>query len=178
MDKQLLKNWVKTIEESNEAFNKMTKAEKRVTIAKDVIKRVDIGQIDAYSTFISFDGEVEEGKPLKPFFNAIQCSACAKGSLFLSYVGRVNKFKKEGSFSMDPYSKEMKKIKQIFSQLQLDMIEIAFEGGTFSWTDREKISNKQISKSLEFFKNNTVGSRLRLKRIMENIIENNGTFKP
>lgn len=177
------------IETDNEKFNAMTPAEKRVVIAQDCLIRLDIGQIrPSMSVFVNRVSllesiEVETDSKcysLKQYLNNQMptCVACAKGSLFLSYVGRVNDVtfgELSGGNSLQ--DRNHTKLLEIFSVEQLAAIECAFEGMQYIETDLigNRIRLENID-GLYDFRDNFNNSRERMIGICKNIIENNGTF--
>lgn len=186
----------------NEAFAKMSKKDKRITIAKDCIARIKCKQIQPISgDFIDiseiryFEEDNEDKLPknygLKDVLSKSKftCSACAKGSLFLSYVGRVNKVKiKNMECSNSVYDFEHKKLLQIFSLKQLALIELAFEGYQFLDVDKngDNINIHASIKSdindwrLQFLKlanGAEYDENKLLLAICQNIIDNDGNFK-
>ncbi len=183
---------------SKEEFDALPLNEKQIAVAKDVIARIYIKQIipltgnfceifnnygSTYSTQLS-----EELKKPK-----LQCHTCAKGGLFLAYIGIVNSYEIKGNVinngeNID--SNEMNLLSDVFSKEQLSLIETAFEGIYYPW-------NKEITKEEKencfLFRDNFLKSEYKtpidvedkrerdfnvLIAICENIIENNGTFKP
>ena len=86
----------KRIEAENAKFETLSKAEKRVVIAQDCLIRIDLEQIEVKSNkFCSIPVEYHKTDiNIKNVLNTTTtqvCKACAKGSLFMSYIGRVNK---------------------------------------------------------------------------------------
>lgn len=173
------------IKNQNEEFFLMTKGEKRVIVAQDCIDRISIGQLTPYAgNFLRpdlkygseirsrFEGSIKE-EVAKPAFT---CIGCAKGGMFLSYVGRANKLNfndlSAGSDQNDTASVEHKKLLEIFTITQLTMIETAFEGRVYI---DDILSMKNIEKAKDFYRKY---SNSRLVAICENIIKNKGTFKP
>lgn len=187
----LQEEFIKNIEAENENFEKATKSEKRVIIAKDCIIRIQSENIcAAKSGFLSSSTEMnfrKLGGDLKSLINSkVQCTTCAKGGLFLSYIGRVNNFKVcniENDNSSD--GAEHKKLLEIFNINQLALIEIAFEGVQYltKYYKGNKIIDVNISYDL-ILKAKLFGdkyhddSNKRLIAICKNIIKNKGTFKP
>lgn len=164
-----------------ETFDKKTKAQQRVIIAKDVILRISLGKIKPKTRVFCrlpniFKGE--ENYDLKSFVlsKTRSCEACAKGGLFMSFVGINNNFTRQGHYlssCMD--SDSMKALSTIFSKKQLAMIETAFEKTTsFGTSDT---SSYEDDKS-EAFGAKYDSPKKRLKAIMQNIVKNKGTFKP
>jgi hypothetical protein len=125
-----------------------------------------------------------ESCSLKEKFNAMPvCSACAKGSLLLSFVGRINNFDvNDLTFgnNNDTNDKSHAKLLEIFDIRQLALIEMAFEDQLYiTETPTGKpvkfTRNTHIKASEFFYKYNY--SRERMTAICKNIIENKGIFK-
>ena len=184
-----LKKLVARIEAENEIFDSLSKAEKRVRIAQDCLERIKLNLISPYTNNFLYPASIsvlQMNSNLKESVNSnIQCSACAKGGLFLSYVGRVNNFdscKLVGGNDVD--DSEHKKLLEIFTLRQLALIEFAFEGNQYlnRYWDKSgensieiKFSEKLQINAYNFCRRYDVKERL--IAICENIIENKGTFK-
>jgi hypothetical protein len=179
------------IEAENEAFEQMTNAEKRVRIAEDCIERIRLEQITASKGMVvEFGFNKNKSENLKELLNdGIQCKACAKGGLFLSYVGRVNNFEKcEIQNDNRENDNEHQKLLEVFDIKQLALIEAAFEGKPYLSVSLR--GNTQ--KYRKFFKKHggkydyndfeypvsedADDNNNRLIAICENIIANKGTF--
>ena len=95
------------IETSNKAFKKANKARRRVLIAKDVIMRLKMKNIQASINYIidisSIDLERNSGlnsfKELLNNNDLKYCKVCAKGALFCSIIGRTNKYTLHDAFN-------------------------------------------------------------------------------
>lgn len=131
MKKFTVESLAKKIEADNEIFDKATNAEKRVIIAQDCLIRIDLGQIIPETG--NFCGlRILENDNIKKTLDTVStrvCSACAKGSLFMAYLGRVNNFTryqlKDGNSEVgEPHIKLL----EVFDLTQLALIEYAFEG--------------------------------------------------
>ena len=181
----------------NEEFKKATKAQKRVMIAKDVL-----AQIKAERYFPergewvrplwsddqkSIDIKLDPNSSIKDAFKSKainSCQVCALGGLFMSCTNlnnntTVQDMKTEyylGEVVQDN-DKISNGLNRIFTRKQLMLIETYFEGGEgyfkgyseyFSYSDEKLL--------VTFFK--SYHDDERLKMIMQNIIDNNGTFKP
>lgn len=179
-------NFVEFIKNSNKAFRAAKKAQKRVMIAEDVILRIKnkninpiVGQIlifndkdlDTYSN-ASFKNTLNNN-------NLTSCKVCAKGALFCSIIGRTNKITiNEADDYESTYSLSGKKgetLKKYFSEDQIDMIETAYEGVSYMDIVKDK---EVINKCQAFYKLNKSNHTTRMIAICENIIQNQGTFKP
>lgn len=176
------KNVYKRIKRSNEKFAAMSKAEKRVQIAKDVLLQIEAKRIKPQAgvyiqakvknTF-AFGKEwddpiINEKEQVQDTLKNATCDACALGSMFICAVDRHDRLriKNLNTFAVSAYPKDKNAeielggsdmydyLSKFFSSDQLVAIEDAFEG------DYKDISS----------------DKKRLKAIMNNIIKNNGKF--
>lgn len=179
-----------------------------VTIAKDVIASIKANKISVtpghYCEIPGIGASIRaESINLKQHLKALAkkkkpCSACALGSMFLAKVDRFNKC--EIPTSIDSFNAALDsdedytfdiltQLRDAFSDEELCYIEMAFETDPdvgisynyldleYEWIDDNKVYNdNKINKSLDFTKG--LGINERLIKIMENIIANNGEFKP
>jgi len=171
---------LKRIEESNKIFNKASKARKRVMIAQDCIDRIKAKQISAYSGSFVRRGDIDWDTSIKDLMgnDMYTCQACAKGSLFMSYVGRVNECKFEAAATIDNDDIDdtaHMKLREIFSKEQLDLIETAFEGGSYLRVN-DDIQKREAALRHIYRKYDNEDERL--LAICQNIIDNDGKFKP
>lgn len=145
-------------------LDSLPKNQARTEIAKDVLASVKIGRLRPDHTYCDLHG-VKEGD-LRPQIPNLRCNVCAVGAMFLADIARRNKY------SVTPYSdsftdKEdycefnrgqvLHRLRDLFSNAQLDLIETHYE---YEWC--QAIPDDE----------------LRMNAIMENIVKNNGTFKP
>ncbi len=184
-----------------------TKGEARVAIAKDVLKWMNTKKLHASSCngyVTSGDGnlfndeDVEKNADVKKNLKGKKCEVCALGAVFLTTVDRFNKIGCRdlvGADLMNPWTENRSRrsldreeitgyLKSYFTRLQLCMIESAYETSEFD-TDENTFEGTQswakiakASKYGEDFRLAGVGPEGRLRRIMSNIIDNKGTFKP
>jgi len=126
------------------------------------------------------------------------CTVCALGACFLSLVSIDNKFTfpTQGSdtwmyFGNGFLSKSMERLMDVFTPEQMALMENAFECSYASYAQSNGYSysfspdhQEKRNRAIEFGGNFTylkygddVG-RLRLRAIMENVIQNNGEFIP
>lgn len=171
------------IEKRNKAFNNASAEEKRVLIAKDVLKQVGKGRIVPTSgswvyipdTFVAEDASFQEEFLKESKSDIKTCECCALGSMVVS----CTLFKNDASIDdvedgASPGGKVFNKnLKPFFSKYQLKLIEIAFETGYGYYTpmtDTEFAAERFGHKFKEDDK--------RLIAIMKNIIKNKGTFIP
>ncbi len=180
-----LKQLVKKIAKDNTKFAKMSKADKRIEIAQDCIVRIKQEQLIVETgRVITYNADWVNNESIMTEINDdscdFECTVCAKGALFMSYVGRVNDFNFV-QIEDDTYhsTREIKKLLEIFTDKQLILIETYFEG-------RQVV--KEYKGNCFYFDDDVIDyaynfelktkSDTRLIMICENIIENNGTFKP
>lgn len=186
---------IKYTEETNEKFLNATKAEKRIMLAEDVIKWLDSGAMDTeYSGMLHFNNDVQDVESIKDIIqsDAFSCSVCAKGALFISTINRVNNMNINVFVDdVSHHTKGIRKLKKYFTDRQLVMIEWAFEGSQVITSVGDKIfefSNKLDDKLESYWSNFNTGVYLDyyygdlrpvvLRGIMQNIIDNKGTFIP
>lgn len=168
------------IKEGNKKFKRMTRAQKRVEIAKDALM-----QILAKRTIV-VSGTYVEG--LDDFYEAnpaLACNACAKGALFLAKTRRFNKEETDvHDFFGESY--EMPE----WPEANWHLIEVAFEGSEVNTPEaiEEDRGGSRITKRLQRweaaarkardFHKRHYNEEKRLIAILKNIIKNNGTFVP
>jgi hypothetical protein len=169
------------IQEENEEFTAMTPAQKRVRIAQDVLEWMKFGRIVATNgEYMSVVDERDRQRKASTV-NGFTCHACALGSVFAVSVERGLATPTRGSLN-NTYDEDMRnKLGKHFDERQLLMIEDAFEGFGASNDARATGFCADIKK----YKNvdgisvrDPDASRLRMERIMNNIIANDGTFVP
>lgn len=186
------------IKRANARFNKLTKAQKRVAIARDVLKQLDNKRIKATSGIyfkgtarlpeISLETEVQNIIEKTP-----QCNACALGSMFVCAVNAANRLKVKDLYarSLSPmlvsfsYADIDKYLSRFFSNRQLSMIESAFECSymrdfedVFYDNDWAADKERELAQRCIAFGRTERSDRKRMVKIMKNIIKNNGEFVP
>ncbi len=172
---------------ANDLFEKLSPNERRMVIAKDVIDRLDSNYfcpvsgsyllIDKY--FYDFPPDTET---LEVFETTKQCSVCARGAIFVSACLKfdgckvstlLEKPERHGIFLSEQEDR-------FFDSKQIQMIENAYEAYISSPLDyqlRNKLSADELT-SCRNFGEKYVSNVDRMKAIMQNIIDNNGTFIP
>jgi hypothetical protein len=153
-----------TIKKNNAKFKKMSKAQKRVAIAKDVISFLELGALKAMcgryvrpSKELSLQERCSEVQANS--LNWGECQVCAKGALF---VAKVNRFDNCPAWKFNSFGGDSEDMDGIFSYDQFSQIEYAFEGwDEFGWGWYSTYPNP----------------KLRMIAIMKNIVRNKGTFK-
>lgn len=182
------KSLIDKIRRNNDKFLNMSKDEKKVEIAKDVLARLEIGNIEArQGCFFDFYKKKVIKKDLKSVINHPEtvCEVCAKGSFFLALVGRTNDFKTtqvtRGAADNSKNSPTHEKLQEIFTLKELDEIETFFEGESYL-----KIVNDKTWHKLFVYRDNVIDTlrdktpeldvTVLLKEICYNIIANKGKF--
>lgn len=154
---------------TKDQFNKLTKAEKRVWIAKDVIARLDSRQISPRGGAFWSNDFLFKNKSDNIQFAVTRtrqpCEVCAKGGLFVTWAANFNSFKFSDGFNDINLPPE---ILNLFGKNQLTLIEIAFEARWYDWWDLMEDEEKQGDVNPKY-KND-------LRGIMQNIIDNAGIF--
>lgn len=168
------------IEQENELFKTLSKAQQRVKIAEDCLVRIELEQLKPdTNSFAAYASHKLAGKSIKETLNTDSnavCHVCAKGGLFMSYIGRVNNFIFEGGggFNNNDENSAHKALLEIFSYPQLALIELAFEGTQYMHSHSILVRN--YHRAIKFWKKYGTSSK-RLEAICQNIIHNKGTFK-
>lgn len=183
----------------------MTKAEKRVAIAKDVLNQIKAKKYKAVPGTWFHDSK---GQDLDDFMfcasdcnrNTVDakkdvvdklvgtCSVCALGSLFVSAIDKFNHTK----LSVDNYSMDVDFFTNLekdnpllkwFTTRQLLLIESTFENQCGAWYPIDVLSPKElvhwdnaVVPAIRKYNNKYPNSTDRLKAIMNNIVRNKGTF--
>ena len=167
INKKLIQGLADRIETENEKFNSLTNNDKKVVIALDCLIRIEAKQLIPYcGMFINVPMSLKDtNQPIQSQLNTpemeIQCESCAKGSLFLAYIGRANKFNpsdlENGNHLDDP---QHQKLLELFTERELAYIEMAFEGEQFikemlldSEGNKEEIifAEEELLKAREFY---------------------------
>jgi hypothetical protein len=186
-------NLQKKLKARNAAFRKLPRAMQRVAIAEDVIAQLRAKKFVAYSTYFGWgniarnghDGDDnisgiadanEAGVDLSACISQVTCSVCGIGSLFASAVLNANKLKLNLN-TLGERAAEVEYLKRWFSEKQLDLVEAFFE----RWDEYDRVY-KGIHIGSYVIRNSPIyreqDDTKRLKKIMENIISNNGKFDP
>jgi len=180
-----------TIEERNDWFAKLPPAKKRVQIAKDVIEQLDLKKfVSSPGTYFnlkdvpdSYDyGNHELQKVLN---DSGECKVCAKGAIFATKVLNYNNCVINTDDKFYFGTLELKEsilsenLSDIFSKKQLDLIENAFEcdyTNICSDEDDVHLSDLVRARFMYGYICDDPDSTERMRLIMQNIIDNNGTF--
>jgi hypothetical protein len=164
---------------------RLTKAEKRILIIKDVLELIKLGvakiKTGVYCEIKKGLDKLEEGGQFNTYLKKTVCRVCAKGALFLGHVDKFNNCEvvKDGSYNY-AYNIEAtirKKLLDNFSHIQLDMIETAFEKKVmYDYTCL--IRGRKLEEKCIDFGCKYRYPKDRLKAILKNMLKNNGLFKP
>lgn len=169
-------------------WNDLTPEEKRVEIAKDVIESLKTnvywakrGLYIGYSIYNMFPVEASLQDVLLNG-NVRACDVCALGACFLSLIKHENDFTVGNleNTNFNSVSIFRERLEQVFSKEQLGIIESVFEtfyihavtgGNNF---ETAKIAENWFWEKHRFVKYHDADEKLTI--IMQNIIDNNGTF--
>lgn len=191
------------LKREKDEFKKMSKAEKRVAVAEDVIAQIKAEVYTPESgTYVRFEHTskaVEKGyyslgdlyaKPADLMMDEgmLNCNVCAKGAMFLSHI-RKDSDECTVSQAADGGDEQIieNRLTDLFSEEQLDLIEAAFETEAHHYTDDHGTDDDfnedgdpkrgTIGAKAERFGDKYSTDQRRLMAIMRNIIRNKGTFK-
>lgn len=166
----------KTTEQLNAEFDAMTREQKQVAVASDALLMLNAGRLIAADGIYchsasgrDFQDIAGEGATdLQQAFAKTACKVCAKGAIFVALVSRANHAPIRTFAMRERIDDELMvdRITDVFDEAQADLIEDCFEGfgvaGSFGDTYWNQFDDYDE----------------RLRAILENIIRNNGTFKP
>lgn len=178
----------KEIEKQNKKFARMSPSKKRIAIAKDVLMILKLEKVDVnkgtYCSVVN-NSKVKDERDLQRNMlnNKASCTVCAMGAIFIAKTrlgnGPIEDFSvcsfDNKIVAVDDYQ-IISSLKGIFSRQQLRLIECFFEGRDID-VDFEKVRNKDFESLAYEFKNKIDNPKDRLGIIMQNVIDNNGTFK-
>lgn len=167
-------------------FEKMTNAEKRVAICKDVVLQLNLGIYKAKSTYFESYDDIwdDEGMITHESIRGKTCSLCAKGALFVSRYSKFNDLRNFGSKrEIEDWARDLGTKLQEFPQKMADDIEHAFEQNLGEIDEVNRYMNTlNFTEEDEFWEHITAWDGYpaedRLRIICHNIIRNKGKFKP
>ena len=194
------------IKRQNAWFASLTKPEKRVAIARDVLAQLKSGRLQpehgawlfskvlAHDEFgpaavTMFSTTLAPNADLQGEILAMEtCTGCALGGLFMCTLERSNNLTPKQLVDENLHSENIVPyLEKYFSRAQLQLIEASFENGNSAIeSPRDKKIRQQarewdiaVTGCLESLADeSTESARTRMRLIMENIVVNNGTFKP
>lgn len=189
-----------------------SKKQGRIAIVEDVLKRLKVLNVGRgqYCKVQTWNIEELDGSHgVKEEFDNIApyCEVCAKGAMFLAYIDLWNQFRIDDLEYVAQDEDVCEPLRQYFSQEQLDLIEIAFEGeiikddycDAYEWGEKFRKRHKIEKETVEEFwgpsyrypisQADVVQRALMfshryksdvdvLAGICRNIIKNDGTFIP
>jgi len=185
----------------NAEFQKASRAEKRVMIARDVLSALTRGKIEAnagayvepsdvydYDDVEDIDGATavasKKDSLQELLENVTPCKVCAKGAIFLCTVamrnqvtvGDFQKMSGEGGYAWNTARRAWKGT-QLSKTLGgiFSPKQLATIENEFEGTHMDKLGPKPVMQLEERF---PYEEKARLRVIFRNIIRNNGTFKP
>jgi hypothetical protein len=182
----------------NVQLDAMPKQQARVLIAQDVIQQLEMKKLVALSgTYCKVfkkstrslftESDIEQNRDVRDVLleRAAYCQVCAKGAILIATILRFDQMPVRETFPGSDgsgydwnlnYVADDGDYKGYFSRDQLRMIEIAFEG----WYDKIIGKDRAGVEVLigRFPRRVGSGDHDRLIAIMQNIIDNGGTFKP
>lgn len=147
-------------------------AGKRVAIAQDVIFRLDAKR------FIPNNGHFFKPGAFggEPGLDDPGCSACALGGMFMSRCGLEKKRLMISAYGCESqYERISAELGSLFDFDQLALIECAFERGAGYMRSKHGVPSEIWGRAVHFLP----GERdpaIRMRSIMENIVQNGGTF--
>jgi len=166
-------------------FRHMSKARKRVAIARDVISQLQSKRlIPKPSHWVTVHSWLTErpaaGVDLREeLIKSSGCTVCAMGAIFVSAVMREPDVKVSDDIMVGKRSEVANhgqirsKLIKYFTDNQLKLIELAFERGR-GWNFVDNDRDQDAVRFGEQFPD----ERVRMAAIMSNIVDNNGTFNP
>lgn len=152
------------IQQANIDFEKMSPAEKRVQIARDVIS-----QLEAKKFIANFN------LWFKAPAHTDKCTGCALGGMFMCLVGRTKEVIDNSYYSSPSGYDVLYYLRKYFEESQLHLIEHVYESGKGS--RYTQVEENLFELAVNYFPDVTTWTPdLRMRVIMLNIIKNNGDF--
>ncbi len=185
------------------SFSRLSAAQKRVAIAEDVIKQIRSGQYRIRAgQWLNFNEE-QFNAPIKEVkiptqqrllggpiviqqqCKPVGCTCCAIGAAVASSIRLFNEFELDED-GVESFSHALKQLKKFFTEPQLRLIESAFEqrgqtnsetGKPEGWDLDDEMGGREFARAYGRYSKIYSDSE-RAHSIFQNIIKNNGTFKP
>lgn len=153
-------------------LDKLSPAQVRVLLAQDVLAQLDKKHFFA-KTMIWLE-------TFSCQYTIEYCEGCALGGLFLSTVDKLNSL---GAQMVDDYYPEpdrlLIELKKYFEIKQLVIIEFLFEGSVNTSDGNVMLSSEELESAKKYYIANNlyrINSEQRMRHIMQNIINNEGTL--
>jgi hypothetical protein len=185
------RRFVRQVRDRERRFQNMNPSQKRVAVAKDVLAMIEARRIRARAgTYLSLQRRVKGVKPetevQEILLESPTCTACAVGSIFVCTMLRndnltINEFTGDPTIDRGEMDRDAlgsgdglyDAVAWLFSKGQLALIEAAFEGGYVNcYPDYGSDTEARAEK----FHDTYTSDEKRLAAIMQNIIDNKGTF--
>lgn len=177
-----------------EKFEALSKEEKKVLVAKDVLAQIKAGKYIANKgEYVKiYNTPIELSKDIKKNFNKIEkCYVCGIGACLMSITRFANKltFEDVGIRFNDYCCNEdvgisQNKIKSlltsVFTEEEIATIESLFEGGNTAYAEHNLGLNRRTREAIKYNYEYTLGDlqpKERLIYIMKNIIANKGKLE-
>lgn len=170
---------------------KMSKAEQRVLVCQDSIQQLKrgtivVGKASGYITITRVGREIRKIKRVRQLnkcLSSITCEVCAKGALFIGHISRFNNLVIDNSGYFPIHHSDIRnRLKPLFGDYLLDKIEAAYERRVIQDNSRKLLEDGRYMSPMALkcveFGYQYSNARTRFIKIMENIIENKGQFKP
>ena len=180
---------------------RMTKAEKRVEIAKDVLKQIKANKYspecgvwfrDSNDKYLEDFLDYQTGQLIDAKKDIVEklvgtCKVCALGSLFISAIDKYNHTKLDPAFCNDAEIftaiDKNNPLTRWFTARQMLLIENTFENASGAWYPPLGLKKKEwrawddkVVPAINKYNLRYPNPTDRLKAIMNNIIRNKGTF--
>lgn len=173
---------------------KKTRKERRIEILKDALARLRYRDFKFSNGYLvgSYLGHIKElfsGTQLQKQTKQLEknCQVCALGGLFISSVDKFNNLKVDECDIENSYIDDSvfwidrdvveNKLLKYFSQLQLDMIESAFETRYLHLREITTHQEDLCYKAIDFGRRYSTPKE-RMRAILKNALKNDGIFKP
>lgn len=173
---------------SRVAFMRLPRAQQKIAIAKDIISRLDARLLGG-STMCTLDNKTRhrlaaarDATEVQEYVNHNHCEACAKGAVFLSWIGIMDSVKPASihdvkAYFLNSFPAEMVRV---FGERCLHAMEVAYEGNVLGCPVGiiSGIEQKSILTMAIFSRNSGYSERFNscLRAIATNIITNEGDF--
>ncbi len=119
----------------DDKFEALSPIEKRVLIAQDVIRNIEVNRFRSSPgcyTFFDHDLFDDNDKELRDVVKDKECEVCAMGGLFICVIDRKDKMNTGEYLGTNRVNKLIVDyLADIFDKRQLALVEIAFEGKTY-----------------------------------------------
>lgn len=164
----------------------MTKKQLRIAVAKDVLAQLKAEKLkitpgDYVTLPDTPDALGSDSKEIAAAAQTKYCSVCALGATFISLVKLDNKY--DFGFFKEVSSGDLfDRVKTVFSETQIQLIECAFETNFYCSQNglggyaKTALTSEQFGQAHKFAIRHEGNPRKRLAAIMRNIVRNDGTF--